>query len=106
MKFTPLALVAALALSACTQTGEQISYGNDMLPPGGPAPGPTISYGNDALPSAEMTAFQTLNARLGYRDARIGYDARDCAIYQATGPDGRPYQELLRNPDNTTICRP
>lgn len=66
----------------------------------------TIPYGNDALPSAEVTAFQALDARLAYPDARIEYDAGDCAVYAATGPDGRTYRELLRNPDNTTICRP
>lgn len=102
MKFTPLALIAALALSACAQTGEDRPYGNDMLPAGGAQQ----SYGNDMLPSAEVTAFKAADARLGYRDARIEYDAQNCAIYQATGPNGQVYRERLRNPDNTTICRP
>lgn len=69
------------------------------------APRP-VPYDNDALPSAEVSAFQAVDARLGYRNARIEYDDRNCAVYQATGRDGRTYRELLRNPDNTTICRP
>ncbi|WAJ26637.1 hypothetical protein [Antarcticirhabdus aurantiaca] len=95
-------LVVGIALSACTQTRIERPYGNDMLPAGGASQ----SYGNDMLASAEVTAFQAVDAHLRYRDARIEYDARNCAIYQGIGPDGRVYRELLRNPDNTTICRP
>ncbi len=65
-----------------------------------------VPYGNDGLPSAEVTAFQEADARLRYRDARIEYDARNCAVYEGIAPNGRTQRELLRNPDNTTICRP
>lgn len=97
--------MAVAALTACTQTGGEHSYGNDMIPTGGPAGQAERSYGNDGLQSAESVAFQAVDARLRYANARIEYDARGCALYQATGPNGRTYQEPLRNPDNTTICR-
>lgn len=59
---------------------------------------------DDMLPSAEVAAFQRVDARLGYEDARIGYDPDGCAIYEATGPDGRPYAESLRGEDRGPIC--
>lgn len=62
------------------------------------------SYGNDALPSAEVTAFQRVDARLRYRDARIEHDARGCAVYQGTASNGRVRREPLRGPNNRPIC--
>jgi hypothetical protein len=53
------------------------------------------SYGNDVLPSAEMTAFHQTDARLRYRDARIEYDDRNCAVYQGKTRDGRVRREPL-----------
>lgn len=97
MKLT-LPFVAALALSACAQNqGEVRSYGNDMLPAGQP-------YGNDALPSAEVTAFQKVDARLKYADARIEYDAKGCAVYQGADSKGQMQREPLRDTANKPIC--
>ncbi len=62
------------------------------------------SYGNDALPSAEVIAFQRADARLRYRDARIEYDANNCAVYQGTAPNGRMRREPLRNQAGKAIC--
>lgn len=62
------------------------------------------SYGNDALPSAEVTAFQKVDARLHYRDARIDYDAKECAVYQGVGPDGRVHREPLMDASRRPIC--
>lgn len=62
------------------------------------------SYGNDALPSAEVKAFQRLDKRLSYRDARIEYDAKGCAVYQGRARNGRIRQEVLRDPRGRAIC--
>ncbi|WP_028964953.1 hypothetical protein [Sphingomonas phyllosphaerae] len=62
------------------------------------------SYGNDALPSAEVKAFQRLDKRLSYRDARIEYDAKGCAVYQGKARSGRIRQEVLRDPRGRAIC--
>ena len=62
------------------------------------------SYGNDALPSAEMLAFDRVDARLHYRNARIEYDDQECALYQGTAPDGRLGRERLRNSKGQPIC--
>ncbi len=62
------------------------------------------SYGNDALPSAEVTAFQKIDARLGYRNARIEHDARGCAVYQGTARNGRMRSEPLLSPNGQPIC--
>ena len=40
----------------------------------------TVSFGNDGLPSAEVIAFQEVDKRLGYRNARIEFDAKDCVL--------------------------
>lgn len=64
-----------------------------------------VSYGNDALPSAEVTAFQAADARLRYRDARIAYDARSCAVYEGTGPDGTVMRVPLADAGGQPICR-
>lgn len=63
-----------------------------------------IGYGNDALPSAEVTAFQRLDARLKYRDARITYDARNCALYEGRRPGGRLRRHVLRDGRGRPIC--
>lgn len=68
-----------------------------------PAPGPR-SYGDDALPSAETTAFQQVDARLRYGGARIERDARNCAVYRGTAPDGTVRTEPLRDPAGQPIC--
>lgn len=82
--------------------GVERSYGNDMLPA---APRPEEhSFGNDMLPSAEMIAFQKVDARLKYRNARIEYDARSCAVYQGTARNGRVRTEPLRSPEGRPIC--
>lgn len=62
------------------------------------------SYGNDALPSAEATAFQKVDARLRYRNARIEHDARGCSVYQGTARNGRVRSEALRSLDGRPIC--
>ncbi|MGC5799691.1 hypothetical protein [Sphingomonas sp. NFX23] len=62
------------------------------------------SYGNDMLPSAETIAFQKVDARLKYRNARIEYDARSCAVYQGTARDGRVRTEPLLSPEGRPIC--
>ncbi len=62
------------------------------------------SYGNDALPSAEMIAFQRVDARLHYRDARFEYDADNCALYQGRARDGRIRRERLLSPEGQPFC--
>jgi hypothetical protein len=62
------------------------------------------SYGNDALLSAEMIAFQKVDARLGYRDARFEYDAEECAVYQGKAPDGKVRRERLLSASGRPFC--
>ncbi|MEH3046179.1 hypothetical protein [Sphingomonas adhaesiva] len=62
------------------------------------------SYGNDALPSAEVVAFQQADKRLNYRNARIEYDAKGCALYQGTARNGRERKEMLRDSRGRPIC--
>lgn len=93
-----LPIIAALGLTACAQNQHTPhSYGNDMLPAGHP-------MGNDALPSAEMIAFQQVDARLKYGNARIEHDDKWCAVYQGTAPDGQVKRELLLNRAGKPIC--
>lgn len=61
-------------------------------------------YGNDVLPSAEMTAFQQADARLGYRDARIDHDGRGCALYRGTASNGHVRTVPLLSKDGRPIC--
>lgn len=62
------------------------------------------SYGNDMLPSAEMIAFQKVDARLRYRDARFEYDAQNCAVYQGKARDGRVRSERLLSEAGRPFC--
>jgi len=62
------------------------------------------SYGNDALPSAEMIAFQKVDARLRYRDARFEYDAEECAVYQGKAPNGQIRRERLLSESGRPFC--
>lgn len=62
------------------------------------------SYGNDALPSAEMIAFQKVDARLRYRDARFEYDAERCAVYEGKAPDGQIRRERLISKAGRPFC--
>lgn len=62
------------------------------------------SYGNDALPSTEMIAFQKVDARLRYRDARFEYDAQNCAVYQGKARDGRILRERLLSEAGRPFC--
>lgn len=62
------------------------------------------SYGNDALPSAEVVAFQRTDARLHYRNASIEYDAKNCAVYQGSAPNGQVRREPLRGTNGRQIC--
>ncbi len=62
------------------------------------------SYGNDGLPSPEVIAFQKLDARLHYRNARIEYDGRNCAVYQGIGRDGRTHREPLLDEARRPLC--
>ncbi len=62
------------------------------------------SYGNDALPSAEVTAFQRVDKRLRYRNARIDYNDKGCAVYRGTARDGRVRQEALRDARGRALC--
>ncbi len=75
------------------------NYGNDMLPA-------ERAYGNDALPSAEVTAFQKMDARLKYSNARIERDANGCAVYQGSTSDGQVRRETLRDASGQPICSP
>ena len=62
------------------------------------------SYGNDALPSAEMIAFRKVDARLRYRDARLEYDAKECAVYQGKAPNGQIRRERLVSKAGRPFC--
>lgn len=62
------------------------------------------SYGNDALPSAEMIAFRKVDARLHYRDARLEYDAKECAVYQGKAPNGQIRRERLLSKAGRPFC--
>lgn len=62
------------------------------------------SYGNDALPSAEMIAFRKVDARLRYRDARLEYDAKECAVYQGKAPNGQIRRERLLSEAGRPFC--
>ncbi|UQY36092.1 hypothetical protein K8U54_06300 [Pseudomonas fulva] len=61
-------------------------------------------YGNDALPSAEVTAFEAVDARFNYQDARIEYDNNDCAVYQGVAPDGQRRNVPLTDPSGKPLC--
>ena len=78
--------VAVFMLTACVQTKPEVSYGNDMLP------------------SEQSLAFQRTHARLGYANARIKFDSRNCVVYQGTAPNGRVQQEPLRDKGGNQIC--
>lgn len=69
-----------------------------------PAPPVQHSYGNDALPSDQVIAFQTADARLKYKDARIEYDRRSCALYRGVAPDGQVRSEPLLDTRSQPIC--
>jgi hypothetical protein len=62
------------------------------------------NFGNDALPSAEVIAFQRVDARLRYRDARIEYDADECAVYQGRARDGQVRRERLLSSSGRPLC--
>ncbi|RSU45463.1 hypothetical protein [Sphingomonas sp. S-NIH.Pt15_0812] len=62
------------------------------------------SYGNDALPSAEMIAFRKVDARLRYREARLEYDAKECAMYQGKAPNGQVRRERLLSEAGRPFC--
>ena len=64
----------------------------------------SVGYGNDALPSAEVKAFQRLDARLRYRGARIEYDSRNCAVYEGRTRGGRVQRQALRDERGRRIC--
>ncbi|MFF8801800.1 MULTISPECIES: hypothetical protein [unclassified Methylobacterium] len=64
----------------------------------------SVGYGNDALPSAEVRAFQRLDARLRYRDARIAYDGRHCAVYEGRTRRGRVQRQALRDERGRRLC--
>lgn len=87
MTRSTLILVPVLALAACTHPGET-----------------TRSHGNDMLPSAETTAFQAADARLNWKNARIEYDARECAVYLGTAPDGQLRSEPLLGTNGQPLC--
>ena len=97
----PLGLVALIALAACqapTTAGPKVSDGHDvLLAPAGPMVG-------DALPSAEPVAFQRVEARLGYAEARIDFEASTCAAQSATGPGDAPCSEPPLDEAGRRIC--
>ncbi|MBB3844603.1 hypothetical protein FHT13_002222 [Xanthomonas arboricola] len=62
------------------------------------------AYGNDALPSAESVAFEKTDARLRYRDARIEWDAKQCAVYQGVAADGQIRSEALHDAEGWPLC--
>ena len=86
MRFLLIAL-GSLCLSACAPSGPK-----------------AVSYGNDALPSAEVLAFQRVDARLKYRNATIERDAANCAVYRGTASDGQVRSEPLTNEAGQPIC--
>lgn len=68
------------------------------------SPNKIVSYRNDALPSSEVIAFQAADARLKYQNARIEFDAKDCAFYQGIASDGKVRSTPLLNPQGQPIC--
>ncbi|RFC61787.1 hypothetical protein DYI37_19330 [Fulvimarina endophytica] len=101
MKLFLFIFVVLFALGGCvqTQSGSQ-SYGNDMLV----NPQSSGNLSNDMLPSAEVTAFQQIDRRLGYSNARIEYDSNNCAVYQGMAPNGRIARVPLKDRSNQQIC--
>ena len=96
----PTAALALIGLSACAvpTVGPRVSYGDDMLV------APAGNMAGDALPSAEVLAFQRADARLGYADAEIGFDAQNCALYTGRAPGNAPYSERLLDEQGRPIC--
>lgn len=80
---------AALSATACAQTTSTTS---------------TAAPAAAAASNAETRAFQRADGRLKWRDARISYDANNCAVYQGRDLYGTTRTELLRNVDNSTFC--
>jgi hypothetical protein len=61
-------------------------------------------HDSDTLRGAEMLAFQRIDKRLGYRNARIDHDTKGCAIYRGITHGGRDRREPLRDPRGRPIC--
>lgn len=60
----------------------------------------------EAYRSAEVAAFQGADKTHGLRDARIVYDARQCASYQGTAEDGQVRTIALKDWEARPLCRP
>lgn len=59
----------------------------------------------EAHRSVELAAFQGADKTHGFRDARVVYDARQCALYQGTADDGQIRQVPLKNWEGAPLCR-
>ncbi|MCD9098184.1 hypothetical protein LU699_11190 [Luteimonas fraxinea] len=97
MKILILPLMA-LGLTACSG-----HPGSGARGPAAPQP-EVRSYGNDALASAEVKAYERAHARYKYRDSRIEWDSRNCAVYEGTASDGKRVQHALSDERNQPIC--
>ena len=82
-----LPITAAILLTACAHNQQEVR-----------------GYGNDGLPSAEVVAFQQMDGRLKYGNARIEHDENRCAVYQGTAPDGQVKREALLDGAGKPIC--
>ncbi len=51
-----------------------------------------------------MIAFRKVDARLRYRDARLEYDAKECAVYQGKAPNGQIRLERLLSEAGRPFC--
>lgn len=59
----------------------------------------------EAHRSAALAAFQGADKTHGLHDARVVYDASDCAVYEGTADDGQIRQIPLKNWEGAPLCR-
>ncbi|MBB5735805.1 hypothetical protein FHT09_001504 [Xanthomonas arboricola] len=85
-----LGILSALALSLAACTGTPVTK-EHKIDDGG-------------LPSAEVKAFERAQTQYQYKDARIEWDATNCAVYEGTAPNGRRQQQPLTKDNGERIC--
>ncbi|MFB9038494.1 hypothetical protein [Xanthomonas arboricola] len=81
-------LAAALPLAGCA--GHAVNH--------------THKIDDGGLPSAEVKAFERAQTQYQYRDARIEWDTKNCAVYEGIAPNGQRQQQPLTKEDGSRIC--